>query len=208
MLFDMPTPTAAEFHAVSDTLFHWSVFSNTAKCELGCTALRLGKRLVVIDPVPLEASAWEELLALAPLSAILLTNGNHVRDALELKKKHKIPIVTAIPTRRDITELKPDVILLPNEMLYGITAIEIPGATVGETAYHVDSGIVVVGDAVLNTNFERGLELLPDKYCVDGKQNRASLRKLLSLDFHTLAFAHGAPLTAHAKQKLSALLVS
>ena len=85
MLFDMPTPTAAEFHAVSDTLFHWSVFSNTAKCELGCTALRLGKRLVVIDPVPLEASAWEELLALAPLSAILLTNGNHVRDALELK---------------------------------------------------------------------------------------------------------------------------
>jgi hypothetical protein len=65
---------------------------------------------------------------------------------------------------------------------------------------------MLLGDAVIHTSTERGLELLPDKYCADAKQNRASLRNLLQFDFHTLTFAHGAPVTTHAKQKLSALL--
>ena len=151
---------------------------------------------------------WQELLALAPLRAILLTNGNHVRETLELRQRHHVPIVTAPDTRRDIAELKPDVVLLPNELLYGIAAIPIPGATPGETAFYHPSGVMILGDAVIHTNLERGLELLPDKYCTDAKQNRASLQKLLSFDFHTLTFAHGAPITTHAKEKLSALLAS
>ena len=71
---------------------------------------------------------------------------------------------------------------------------------------------MVLGDAVINTSAESGagpaagLEFLPDKYCADAEQNRASLRKLLDFDFHTLTFAHGAPVTARAKEKLSALL--
>jgi len=202
------TTHADEFQAVSDTLYHWSFFAPSLKCEVGCTALKTPSGLVVIDPVPLAEAAWQELLALAPLRAILLTSGNHVRDALALKQKHPVPIVTAPDTRRDITELKPDVILLPNELLYGIVAIPIPGATPGETAFHANTGVMVLGDAVINTNLETGLEFLPDKYCSDAQQNRASLQKLLTFDFHTLTFAHGAPVTTHAKEKLSALLNS
>jgi glyoxylase-like metal-dependent hydrolase (beta-lactamase superfamily II) len=199
---------AEEFQALSDTVFHWSVHEPSVKCEIGCTALKLGNRLVVIDPVPLAEPAWQELLQLAPLSAILLTNGNHVRDTLALRQKHHVPVATAIETRRDITELKPDVVLLPNELLYGIAAIPIPGATPGETAFLTDTGVMVLGDAVINTNLERGLELLPDKYCSDAKQNRASLRTLLEHDFHTLTFAHGTPITSQAKARLSALLTA
>lgn len=202
------TARAEEFQALSDTVFHWSVYEPSVKCEIGCTSLKLGSRLVVIDPVPLADAAWKELLAIAPLSAILLTNGNHVRDALELRQKHHVPVVTAPDTRRDITELKPEVVLLPNELLYGIAAIPIPGATPGETAFFANTGVMVLGDAVINTSLERGLELLPDKYCSDAKQNRASLRKLLDYDFHTLIFSHGAPLVTQAKGKLHALLNS
>ena len=202
------TAHADEFQAVDDTLYHWSFFAPNLKCEIGCTALKLSGGLVVIDPVPLTEPAWEELLAIAPLRAILLTSGNHVRDAVSLRKLHPVPVVTAPDTRHDITELKPDVILLPNEMLYGIMAIPIPGATPGETAFHANTGVVVLGDAVINTNLETGLEFLPDKYCFDAEQNRASLNKLLSLDFHTLTFAHGAPVTSNAKEKLAALLNS
>jgi glyoxylase-like metal-dependent hydrolase (beta-lactamase superfamily II) len=200
------TAHADEFQALSENVFHWSVYAPSVKCEIGCTALKLGNRLVVIDPVPLADAAWKELLAVAPLSAILLTNGNHVRDTIALKQKHHVPVVTAIETRRDISELKPEVVLLPNELLYGIVAIPIPGATTGETAFYANTGVMVLGDAVINTNLERGLELLPDKYCADAKQNRASLRKLLDYDFNTLTFAHGAPVTTRAKEKLSALL--
>jgi glyoxylase-like metal-dependent hydrolase (beta-lactamase superfamily II) len=197
---------ADEFQTLSDTLYHWSVYEPAVKCEIGCSALKLPSGWVVVDPVPLAAPAWKELLALAPLRAILLTNGNHVRDAAELRQQNAVPIVTAIDTRRDITELKADITLLPNELLYGVTAIALPGATPGETAFFSNTGVMLLGDAVINTSTERGLELLPDKYCSDAKQNRASLRNLLQFDFHTLTFAHGAPVTTHAKQKLSALL--
>ncbi len=126
---------ADEFQALSDTLYHWSVYEPAVKCEIGCVALKLPSGWVVVDPVPLAEEAWNELLEMAPLRAILITNGNHVRDAVALKQKHQVPVVTAADTRRDITELRPDVTLLPNEMLYGITAIAIPGATKGETAF-------------------------------------------------------------------------
>jgi len=65
-----------------------------------------------------------------------------------------VPIAIAPETRRDISELKADVILLPNELLYGITAIPIPGATPGETAFFAPSGVMVIGDAVINTSLE------------------------------------------------------
>jgi glyoxylase-like metal-dependent hydrolase (beta-lactamase superfamily II) len=199
---------ADEFQALSDTLYYWSVYEPSVKCEIGCAALKLPSGWVIVDPVPLANSAWKELLALAPLRAILLTNGNHVRDTVELKKKHQVPVVTAPDTRRDISELKPDITLLPGELLYGISAIPIPGATAGETAFYSKTGVMILGDAIINTSNETGLEFLPDKYCTDAEQNRASLRKLLEFDFHKLTMAHGAPLTTEAKEKLRALLDS
>ena len=203
----MPTH-ADEFQTLSDGVYHWSVYDPAVKCEVGSTALKLLGGLVVIDPVPLAEASWQELLALAPLRAIMLTNGNHVRAAAELRRQYPVPIVTAPETRRDIAELRPDAYLFPNELLYGIAAIPIPGATPGETAFFAPPGVMVIGDAVINTNLEVGLELLPDKYCADAEQNRASLRKLLDFDFHTLTFAHGLPVTHHAREKLRALLTA
>jgi glyoxylase-like metal-dependent hydrolase (beta-lactamase superfamily II) len=202
------TSQAAEFQMLSDAVCVWSVYEPAVKCEIGCAALKAGGGWVVIDPVPLSQASWEELLADAPLRAILLTNGNHARDAANLRKRHKVPIVTAPETRRDIDELRPDVTLLPNEQLYGIVALAIPGATPGETAFYAKSGVMALGDAVINVNTERGLEFLPDKYCANAEQNRESLRKLLNFDFHTLTLAHGAPVVDRAKDKLAALLNS
>jgi glyoxylase-like metal-dependent hydrolase (beta-lactamase superfamily II) len=199
---------ADEFNALSDTLCIWSVYEPEVKCEIGCTALKLASGWVVIDPVPLAEEAWAELLELAPLRAILLTNGNHVRDAIALRDRHKVPVVTAPDTRRDIAELKPDVVLLPNELLYGIRAIPVPGATPGETAFLSNTGVLTLGDAIINVSTEKGLEFLPDKYCADARQNRVSLRSLLDYDFHTLTLAHGAPVTTRAREKLAALLNS
>jgi len=200
---------AEEYQTLSKGVFHWSFYNPACKCEVGSTALLVPNGLVVIDPSPLADAAWDELLSAGTLRAILLTNGNHVRIAEELRKKYYIPVVTAPDTRRDITELKPDVLLMPNELLYGIAAVPIPGATSGETAfYYAPSGVMVVGDAIINTGVEKGLEFLPDKYCTDAKQNRESLHKLLEFDFQTLILAHGAPVTSHAKEKLSALLKS
>jgi glyoxylase-like metal-dependent hydrolase (beta-lactamase superfamily II) len=198
--------TAEEFQALGDSVYHWSVYEPAVKCELACTAIKSRGGLVVIDPIPLSDLAWEELLAIAPLRAILLTNENHVRDSEQLRRKHRAPIVAGPLAHRDITELKPDIALLETERLYGIVPIAIPGATAGETAYLSEGGVLVLGDAVIHLDWEKGLELLPDKYCVDPEQNRASLRKLLNFDFHILTFAHGLPVISQAKEKWSAFM--
>jgi glyoxylase-like metal-dependent hydrolase (beta-lactamase superfamily II) len=203
------TARAAEFARLNDTLAHWSVYDPAVKCEVGCTALRTRSGWTVVDPVPLAPESWAELLAEAPLRAILLTNGNHVRDAVGLRARHQVPVVTAAATRKDIAELRPDVTLLPNELIYGITAIAIPGATAGETAFHAhEARALMLGDAVINVSAEKGLEFLPDKYCQDARQNRESLRLLLPLDFDILTLAHGAPVVSRAKDKLTSLLAS
>ena len=202
--------TAEEFHAIGNSLFHWSAYDPACKCELSSTALlTTGGALVVIDPIPLAGPAWRELLAAGPLRAILLTNGNHVRDAARLREAYQVPIVTAPLTRRDITELKPDIALMESELLYGIAPVSIPGATAGETAFFcANAFVLIVGDAVINLHPEIGLEFLPAKYCVDAEQNRASLQKLNTFAFHTITFAHGSPVTSGARQKWQALLSS
>jgi glyoxylase-like metal-dependent hydrolase (beta-lactamase superfamily II) len=202
------TAFAEEFQVLSDGLFHWSVYEPTVKCELSCAALKTSSGLVVIDPVPLSDAAWKKLLDIAALRAILLTNGNHVRQADVLRKQHKVPIVTAPAARRDIVEIKCDVVLLETELLYGIAPIAIPGATPGETAFFSNTGVMVLGDAIINTDPEKGFEFLHDKYCADPQQNRLSLKKLLGYDFHTLIFAHGLPVTSRAKENLRALLAT
>jgi glyoxylase-like metal-dependent hydrolase (beta-lactamase superfamily II) len=200
------TSRADEFQVLGDSIFYWSFYDPEIKCELGSTAVKVASGLVVVDPVPLSEESWEELLAGSPLRAILLTNGNHVRDADALRQRHQVPIVTALAAHKEVAPLKPDVVLLETELLYGASAIPIPGATEGETAFFFKSGLLVIGDAVINLDPEKGLELLPDKYCSDARQNRRSLEKLLTLDFHTLTFAHGLPVTQKAREKLRALL--
>jgi hypothetical protein len=198
--------TAEEFQALSDSVYYWATYEPSVKCELSSTAIKSGGGLVVIDPIPLAAAAWQQLLAIAPLRAILLTNGNHVRNSDFLRKEYRVPIIAAALTHRDITDLKPDIALLEKERVYGIVPISIPGATIGETAFFSETGALVLGDAVINLNEEKGLEFLPDKYCVDAEQNRASLQKLLNFDFHILTFAHGTPITSNAQQKWIALM--
>ena len=198
---------ADDLHALGENLYYWSVYESALKCDLACTALHVTSGLVIIDPIPLIDSAWQELMEMAPLRAVLLTNANHVRDAERLRKLYQVPIAAAPAARKAITELKPDIILLENEVTYGIAPIFLPGAAPGETAFYAKAaGVLTLGDAVVNVSTERGLELLPDKYAENPEQNRASLRKLLTLDFHTLTFAHGTPITTHAREKLSALL--
>ena len=202
------TACAAELQVVSKTLYHWAVYDPAVKCEIGSIAVRVTSGLVVVDPIPLADEAWDELLAEAPLRAILLTNGNHVRDTEALRERHQVPIVTSLAAHKEIAPLRPDIILLENELLYGASAISIPGGSAGETAFHFAEGIVALGDSIINLDGEKGLELLPDKYCDDPRQNRRSLEKLLALDFHTLTFAHGLPVASHARAKLQALLQS
>ena len=126
-----------------------------------------------------------------------------------LRAKHQVPIVTAVAAHKAIAPLVPDITLLENELIYGATAIAIPGATSGETAFHFGSGVLALGDAVINLDSRKGPRASA-RQILRRRRARTGARceKLLALDFHTLTFAHGLPVTQRAKEKLRALLAS
>jgi hypothetical protein len=78
------------------------------------------------------------------------------------------------------------------------------GSAPGEIAIHGD-GAWHLGDALIHLP-PTGFSLLPDKYCDDPKELRRSMEKLLRIPFEVLTFAHGLPIVARARQRLSQLL--
>jgi glyoxylase-like metal-dependent hydrolase (beta-lactamase superfamily II) len=196
-------PKADEFQLVAPNLAVWSAYSKECKCDFYSTAYINNGFLVLIDPVVLAAEAWADLTRLGDPGAILLTSANHLRDVAHYRKLCHIPVVASPDTRRELHE-EVDVVVFGKDLVHGMRPILIPGAAIGETAYLSEDGVLAIGDAVINTG--NGLQFLPDKYAVDGKQSRESLHQLLALDFHTITFAHGLPVTQGAKEKLKALI--
>ena len=84
------------------------------------------------------------------------------------------------------------------------TIITLPGAAPGEIALHAGN-VLHVGDALIHLP-PYGFAPLPEKYCADAQELRASLGKLLRFPFEVLTFAHGLPLVSQARQRLATLL--
>lgn len=196
-------PQADEFQVVTPNLCVWSAYSPEVKCDLCSSAYVHQGSLVLIDPVKLGDEAWNDLLKLGEPRAIVLTNGNHLRDTAHFRALAKVPVVAGVEARRELGK-EVDVVLFGTEVIHGLAPIGIPGAGAGETAFLGEGGILFIGDAVINQGGE--LSLLPEKYCTDAKQSRESLKKLLTLSFETIVFAHGLPITQNAKERLTQVI--
>ena len=197
-------PRADEFQQVTDGLYFWQAYDPAVKVELSCCARRSARGLVFIDPIPLAHEALGELCAIATPAAIIITNGNHARAAADFRKRFSIPILAhaaavaelGIPVDQEIAD--------GETVLDEFTVIALPGAAPGEIALHT-GGALHVGDALIHLA-PHGFALLPEKYCADAKEMRASLGKLLRFPFEVLTSAHGLPLVFHARQRLAQLL--
>ena len=163
--------SADEIQQVRDGLWFWQRFQPSVKVDCSSCAVRVGTKLILVDPIPLEAGALEELRQLGVPSAIIATNGNHDRAIAQLRAKLNVPVfahaaaVSALGVDVDRT-------LHDGEVLFdSLEVIEIPGAGPGEIVLHDPRGWLIVGDAL--TNLEpAGLAPLPAKYCENSKEMR------------------------------------
>ena len=195
---------ANEVHEIRPGLFFWQAYEAAVKTDLSCCACGTAKGLVFIDPIPLQKAAEAELLAVAPPRAIILTSGNHARAA-DYRARFAIPHPR--PRRSNVAEFPfaVDHTVADGEtILDEFTVCAVPGAAAGEIALYRGE-VVHLGDAVIHLP-PYGFALLPDKYCSDPRQLRGALGKLLRFPFEVLTFAHGLPIVAHARQRLSQLL--
>lgn len=201
----MSAARAAEFQLVTPELCFWQAYEPAVKADLSSCAMRFGEQLVFIDPIALDESALQELIAFAHPELIVLTNGNHTRAAAEYRERFGVPIA-AHPDAQPELEIGIDRELTDGELLLdALQVITLPGAGAGELALHSLSGVLCCGDALINLE-QQGFSFLPEKYCGNAKLLRQSLRKLLPLECQVLTFAHGSPIVQNARARLQALL--
>jgi glyoxylase-like metal-dependent hydrolase (beta-lactamase superfamily II) len=96
-----------------------------------------------------------------------------------------------------------DVILEDGQKQDGLEVIFTPGHTRGSISLlDASRSLLLAGDAARN---ESGLRPMDDRYNVDPKQHRESIRKLAKFHFENAVFGHGAPIKGGASAKLADL---
>ena len=195
---------AEEIATVSPGFYLWQAYCSKAKVELTSHALVCGDALYLIDPIRLTESALTQLETLPQKPrAILLTNGNHERDAAFYRDLYGVPIF-ADP--RAAVEISLPTAPFPNA-LNGLELLSLSGAGAGEVGfYHREQGLLILGDILINLD-SFAFAPLPDKYATSPKEMRRSLQLLTTLDVRTIAFAHGLPISSRAAERLASVCI-
>jgi glyoxylase-like metal-dependent hydrolase (beta-lactamase superfamily II) len=178
----------SDFLRLTDDLFVWHGFDPECKVDCSSTAVRTKEGFVLVDPVRIEEQALARMVGDTKVAAVLLTNGNHWRGASDEKERLDVPVYAPEGAR---SEVQADHWVKDGDLLFGtLRAKALPGAGPGEMAYGMP-GVLILGDALVNLD---GLAILPDMYCENPQQLRASIKILPALDFEIVCFAHGPPL--------------
>lgn len=96
-----------------------------------------------------------------------------------------------------------DVLLDDGQKHDGLEVIFTPGHTRGSISLlDASRSLLIAGDAANN---ESGLRPMDDRYNVDPKQHRESIKKLAKFSFDSAIFGHGAPIKGRASAKFADL---
>ena len=200
---------APEFADLGGGLFCWQAYDATSRVDLHASAVAVDERLFFIDPIPLADAALAELTADATPAGIVLTNANHARAAELFRRRFGLPVCIHPEAAAEIGLTADAMLDAGGGPVFGgaFEAVPLPGAAPGEIAlYQPDhGGLLVFGDAVINLP-SPGFAVLPDKYCADPKLLRRSLAALLERPFDRMIFAHGDPMMADARKRLTTML--
>src|SRR6266571_735378 len=190
------------------------------------TTLIVDGRLVLID-TSADADAGKILDYLAKikmkpsdLSTIFITHthGDHVSGLAALKKNSSAKVAThkieaEFVSRRKVYDGPPavhkysgvpvDVMLEDGQAYDGLRVIFTPGHTRGHISVLDESrALHIAGDAMNN---ESGLRPMDDRYNVDPKQHRESIKKLAKFHFENAILGHGEPIKGNASAKIADL---
>ena len=198
-----------DFEQIAPHLALWHGYDPAVKADLYSTCVLTPRGAYLVDPIPLQSEALDEVLGSHRVSGVIVTNSNHYRASAKFAEQFSAPVFARAETFPDKTSGEFRRIADSDEICDGLRVIGIEGAASGEIVLHYvpDGGTLVVGDALIN--FEPyGFTFLPGKYCLNEKEIRRSLRKLLDYEAERMLFAHGMPILSGASERLQALLDS
>jgi glyoxylase-like metal-dependent hydrolase (beta-lactamase superfamily II) len=188
-------------------IFTWPWFSERHGYNFNGHLIRHSGGALCVDPVEPDDDALAQIIASQP-THIVLTNRNHVRAANLVRNRTGAAAVIhrhdADYARQQGAEI--DAYLGIGSRIGPCTVIDASGKSPGEIALHWPARrLLLVGDVVIG-NPPGHCSLLPEKVMDDPARLRASVRRLLDLDFDALLVGDGTTLTGDAKVQLRALV--
>ena len=191
---------------VSDILT-WPWFSEPHGYNFNGHLVRDPGGNICIDPVEPTEDGMDALVR-EGVAWIILTNRNHSRAANRMRAdtgaRTVIHADDADHARNQETEL--DDALQVGGTVGPLEVVDASGKSPGEVALlWRDRGILIVGDAIIGTPPGQ-CGLLPERVMDDPARLRASVRRLLDLDFDILLVGDGEPILQNAKARLKELV--
>jgi glyoxylase-like metal-dependent hydrolase (beta-lactamase superfamily II) len=191
---------------VSDILT-WPWFSEPHGYNFNGHLVRHPGGNICIDPVEPTEDDMDALVG-EGVAWIILTNRNHSRAANRVRAatgaRTIIHALDADHARSQETEL--DDVLDVGAAVGPLEVVDASGKSPGEVALlWRERRILIVGDAIIGTPPGR-CGLLPERVVDDPARLRASVRRLLDLDFDTLLVGDGESILQDAKARIEELV--
>ena len=162
-------------------LYSWADFDEARNVDFNSVLWVRDGGNVVIDPMPQRPHDRAHLDSLGPLAWIIITNSDHIRDAVDLAEATGAQIA-APAAEQGHPELAADAWLADGDVLVeGLQAVALSGSkTPGELALLLDGTTLITGDLV-RAHRAGSLMILPDAKLADRGAAVASVKRLAAL---------------------------
>ena len=201
-------------HEILPGIFTWGSTYADRPWDLNGYAIALAGETVLVDPPAPVEGEWSRVST--PVTTIVLTNRDHVRDAELFRTRYGAHVTAGKNELAQLAPLTIDVAVQEGDLISGaLRVIELPGKSPGEIGLYFDpahhaysreiGGIVLLGDAIIG-NPPGALGLIPEAKLDDSQTLKRSLLKLLDYEFDVLLLCDGRPVLRDAKRKVSEFL--
>lgn len=189
-------------------LFCWSYFDETRNIDFHSTLWLRPSGNVAIDPLLLSEHDAAHLRKLGGAELVIITNSDHVRDALGFKQRTGARLAGPRAERERFPVACDSWLGEGDEPVPGLRVLELEGSkTPGELALLLDDKTLVTGDLV-RAQVGGKLQLLPEKKLSDPARALASLARLAALNVDAVIVGDGWPVFRDGTRALTELQAS
>jgi glyoxylase-like metal-dependent hydrolase (beta-lactamase superfamily II) len=201
-------------HETLPGIFTWGSTYADRPWDLNGYAIALAGETVLVDPPAPVEGEWSKVST--PVTTIVLTNRDHVRDTELFRTRYGAHITAGNNELAELAPLTIDVAVQEGDLISGaLRVIDLPGKSPGEIGLYFDpahhaysreiGGIVLLGDAIIG-NPPGALGLIPEPKLDDPQTLKKSLLKLLDYQFEVLLLCDGRSVLSDAKRKVADFL--
>lgn len=190
-------------------LFCWSQFDEDRNIDFHSYVWVRDQGNIVFDPLPLTAHNRAHLNSLGCVTHIIISNSDHVREAVELSTETGAQIWGPVGEKSSFPIDCAKWLDEKEAVIEGLDVYSLSGSkTAGELAFVVEGETLITGDLV-RAHSGGSLCMLPEGKLQDSEKAKDSVRKLAGISGITAVLpGDGWPVFRDAKQVLMELVGS